>query len=93
MHWEWDRFELRVPRRWFGKRTVYCQLVAGDGVPETPLAVIGRQLPDDWRHHHALSFRVTADVTPLAEGSFGHRGWLRWKLRVDRWLEVVPLTG
>jgi len=55
----------------------------------TPLEVLGRELPGNWHHHPPLRFRVVADVTPLERGSFGHRGTLNWRLRVDRWDDVV----
>jgi hypothetical protein len=50
--------------------------------------VLGEPLPDDWRHHSGLRFDVTADVTPLEEGRFGHRGCLHWRLLVDQWVSV-----
>jgi hypothetical protein len=91
MHWEWPRFEVKVRRRWLWSQGVLCQLVAAEGLPPSPLDAIGGELPGDWRHHPPLVFHVVADVTPLAQGSFGHRGTLKWQLRVDHWVEVIQL--
>lgn len=88
MHWEAARFEVRVPGRLFGSRLIRCELVAADGQPEDPLQVLGEPLPEDFRQHAGLCFNAVVDVTPLEEGRFGHRGWLRWRLRVDRWVDV-----
>ena len=89
MHWEWGRFEVKLSRPWLWPQRVLCQLVAADGLPKSPLEVLGRELPGNWHHHPPLRFRVVADVTPLERGSFGHRGTLKWRLRVDRWVDVV----
>jgi hypothetical protein len=90
MHWEVTRFVIRVPRRWFGSRSLRCELVpAVGGQPRNPLEFLGEPLPQDWRHHPALRFNVTVDVTPLEQGRFGHLGWLRWRLRVDDWVSVT----
>src|SRR5205823_3807250 len=91
LHWEWSRFEVREPRRLLGSRVYRCQLIDGDQLPGGPMEVLGGRLPDDWRHHRALAFDVTADVTPVEQGSFGHLGTLKWRLRVDRWVHVKPL--
>jgi len=91
MDWESTGFEVKLRRRWLWPQGVLCQLVAAEGLPRTPLDAIGRELPADWRHHRPLVFHVIADVTPLAKGSFGLRGTLKWQLRVDRWVEVVQL--
>jgi hypothetical protein len=32
---------------------------------------------------------VMVDATPIEHGHLGHRGTLRWKLRVDDWVEVT----
>ena len=91
MHWEWPRFEIKEPRRLLGARTVRCELVEGDEIGGSPLELIGGSLPENWRHHPGLAFNVTLDATPLARGSFGHRGTLEWRLRVDRWVSVERL--
>ena len=74
-------------------------VVASDGALRTgrierctcdSLEFIGGELPANGRHHPPLLFHVIADVTPLARGSFGHRGTLKWQLWVDRWVEVTP---
>lgn len=93
MHWEASRFEVQLSQRFLGSRPVHCELVAAEGQPRNPLAVLCEPLPDDWRHHAGLRFDVTVDVTPLEEGSFGHRGWLRWRLRVDQWVGVVKVQN
>jgi hypothetical protein len=91
MHWEWPRFEVKLARRGLWPRAVLCELIAAEGLPASPLDVVGGTLPANWRHHAPLVFRVVADVTPLAHGSFGHRGTLKWQLRVDGWVEVAQL--
>jgi hypothetical protein len=86
LQWEWPRFEVKQPTRWFLARLVRCELI-DDGILEALLGP-GGKLPTDWRHHPPLEFDVTVDVTPAARGSFGHRGTLHWRLRVDRWVNV-----
>ena len=88
MHWEIARFEVRLPRRWLGSRTVLCELVPASGQARDPLEFLGEPLPQDWRHHPGLRFDIAVDVTPLEQGRFGHGGLLRWRLQVDDWINV-----
>jgi hypothetical protein len=85
-HWEWSRFELAVPSRWLpGNRRVLCELVAG----AAPFPVALGELPG--RHDPAARFAVTVDADVIAHGNFGHRGTLRWRLLVRRWVAVERL--
>jgi hypothetical protein len=81
VNWEVSRFEVRQPGGW------------RDGVPTSPLEYLGQPVPADWRHHRGLTFDVTVEATPVAQGAFGHRGANRWQLRVDRWIRVVPMKA
>jgi hypothetical protein len=90
MQWEAARFTLRVPRRLSGSRPVRWEVVAAEGKPKNPLEVLGETIPDDWRQHGGLQFDVILDVTPLEDGRFGHRGWLRWRPQVDGWVSMSP---
>jgi hypothetical protein len=85
-HWEWSRFELAVPSRWVPRnRPVLCELVPGDAPFPTALAA------PTGRHHPATRIAVTVDADVIAHGNFGHRGTLRWRLLVRRWVAVERL--
>jgi hypothetical protein len=85
MHWEWSRFEIEVPGRWWRRREL-C-LLESDTVPwpEEMLRGIG-----GGRRAYG-SFAVTVDADIVERGHFGHRGTLHWRLAVRRWVDVRPL--
>ncbi|WP_446218143.1 hypothetical protein [Micromonospora sp. IBHARD004] len=84
-HWEWSRFEMEVAGRW-RRRLVLCQLMS-DAVP-WPAEIL--RTADAGRGYFA-KFAVTVDADVVERGSFGHRGTLRWRLAVRRWVHVQPL--
>lgn len=93
VHWEVGRFELRRRRRyrWLGDARVLCLLAPREGIAPSALDAAGVPEPENWRHHPGLRFDVVADVTPVEYGSFGHRGMLRWRLRVEEWVSVAQV--
>lgn len=92
-HWEWSRFVTRQPRKRLpGTRQVLCDPVNNSGDSISPLDALSMDLPDNWRHRPPLRFAVIVRVTPIEEGRFGHMGTLRWRLRVDEWVDVRPET-
>ena len=92
-HWEVARFELRRRRRyrWLGDARVLCLLEPREGIADGVRDVAGVPQPDNWRLHPGLRFDVVADVTPVEYGRFGHRGMLRWRLRVEEWVSVAQV--
>ena len=87
-HWEVSYFAVRQHRpHWPWPRQVRCRLVPRPGL-DSVFEAAGVVLPAHWRHHRGLSFDVTADVTPLEDGSFGHAGWCRWHLQAEEWIDV-----
>jgi hypothetical protein len=88
-NWEHRRFVvLQPPRRLTGLREVPCDLVDESG---RSLAPPGAHEPS--RHGPDLQLCVEVRVTPLEQGRFGHRGALRWRLRVDEWIDVWEAAG
>jgi hypothetical protein len=88
MHWENTHFATRLRRPWLGHRVVLCQLEPVEDIPQSPLEVLGEELPRDWRHHPAIALDIIVDAVPLERGSFGHGGMLTWRLEVQRWVSV-----
>jgi len=43
------------------------------------------------RHDPGARFAVTVDADVVAQGNFGHRGTLRWRLLVRHWVAVQRL--
>ncbi|MFU8872415.1 hypothetical protein [Micromonospora sp. SL4-19] len=37
-------------------------------------------------------FAVTLDADVIERGNFGHKGTLRWRLSVRRWVHVQPIS-
>jgi len=70
MHWEWGRFEVKLSRPWLWPQRVLCQLVAADGLPKSPLEVLGRELPGNWRHHPPLPISGRRRCDALRERVF-----------------------
>lgn len=91
-HWEWSRFEIPQPRRhrWFSSRPVLCRLEPREGIAPTVADAAGVWVPRD-RRNPVVYFDVVADVTPVEEGHFGHRGTLHWRFRVEEWVWVQQL--
>jgi hypothetical protein len=92
LHWEWTRFEftVTVPARnwrWRRRRLVRCELV-----PEpAPLPDVIEQAARPVGRGPGARFAVTVDADIIDHGSFGHRGTLRWRLAVQRWVTVQPI--
>lgn len=84
-HWEWSRFELPAASWW--RQRVLCELVS-EAVP-WPAAI--RDTAGTGRRGPTRRFTVTVDADVVARGSFGHRGTLKWRLLVRRWVDVEPL--
>lgn len=84
-HWEWSRFEIDVPGRWW-RRQVYCDLVS-DTV-RWPTEIL--RATEGGRTSYA-KFAIAIDADVIERGNFGHRGTLRWRLAVRRWVDVQPL--
>ncbi len=84
-HWEWLRFEIRVPRRYFGSRLVRCDLEPDDGVGW----FLGLNPPPDRDGYRR--FHVVIDGTPIEKGHYGHRGMLTYRIVVHDWLSVAEI--
>ena len=85
LHWEATRFEWRTGRRrFFGlfEEKINCQLEFPEGLRTPFFDAFGGTAPADWRSRPGLVFNVRFRGIPLAEGSFGHRGWFRLRIQV-----------
>jgi hypothetical protein len=95
VNWEVARFEVVTGKRFFGlfENVERCHLVTADGVESIIDKLFGGELPDDWRHHGAVSFALSFDGCAIENGRFGHMGWCRWRVRLDKWLSVKNLDS
>lgn len=84
-HWEWSRFEIDVPGRWW-RRQVRCDLVSDE--VRWPDEILR---PAEGGRTYYAKFAVTVDADVIERGSFGHRGTLRWRLAVRRWVDAQAL--
>ncbi|GAA1537464.1 hypothetical protein GCM10009678_19900 [Actinomadura kijaniata] len=85
LHWEWTRLELVVRSRW-RRRRVLCQLES-EAVPWPDLI---EQAREPGRRAYAR-FKVVVEADIVDHGHFGHKGTLRWRLSVRRWVSVERL--
>ncbi|WP_153542239.1 hypothetical protein [Actinomadura macrotermitis] len=84
-HWEFPRFELVVRSR-RRRREVLLQLES-EAVPwPEVIEQAAKANPIGFSQ-----YRVVVDADIVEYGRFGHRGSLRWRLSVRRWVSVEPL--
>lgn len=85
MNWEVSGLRLRAPWR---PHPVLCRLETPEGRVVGGFELAGLPLPENWRHHRAVTFDMEALVTPLERGQWGHHGLQRWRLRLDELIAI-----
>lgn len=92
-NWEVSRFEIVTGKRFFGllETVERCQLETEPAIETVIGKLFAGKLPDNWRHHDAVRFALSFVGCAVEKGYFGHMGWCRWRLRVQKWLSVEKL--